>query len=104
MADEKKDNIAFSKTIATKFGPMEKISIEVNKIGNVIEKDGRTFLEIPKGCKFFNKYEKDGAAPRYFMNFVRNTYASISVDEYEPDANASNSGSSEGGNADDLPF
>ena len=98
---EEKVRIAFSKTIGTKNGPMEKISIELNKIGNVIEKDGRTFLEIPKDCKYINKYEKDGEKPRWFMNLVRNVYATINVDEYQPEAKNENSAPDEGV---DLPF
>ena len=103
MADNaEKKRVAFVKSIPTKNGPMEKVSIELNQVGTVFEKDGRTFLEIPKDCKFFNKYEKDGQNPRYFLNFILNTYKSMAPDEYEPDAN-NNSGGGTGDN-DDLPF
>lgn len=109
MADnQNKEKVAFIKTIGTKYGPMEKLSIELNKIGKVVEKDGRTFLEIPSDCKAFNKYEKDGAAPRFFLNFNLNTFRTAQLDEWEPDANQSNNNSSSpagnGGDDDDLPF
>ena len=107
MADNanQNDKVAFVKTIGTKYGPMEKVSIELNKIGQVAEKDGKVYLILPQDHKALNKYEKDGQEPRFFLNFVSNTFKSLKLDEYDPEANNnSGGGASSDDGKDDLPF
>lgn len=104
MAEEKKKNrVAFVKTISTKYGPMEKVSLELNEIGQVAVKDGKVYLILDAKHKALNVYEKDGQASRYFLNFNLNRYASMSLDEYEKqEGNSGNQGG--GDDVDDLPF
>lgn len=102
MAEQKKKSIARIQTKYTKNGPLGKLSIELNEIGPIHIKDGRTFVEIPKDCEFYRTHQKNQGDPvRHFLNFDVKQYQYIEPDTWTPDSSESQSGNEEG---EDLPF
>ena len=104
--NQAQERVAFIKTINTKYGPMEKLSLELNKIGKVAEKDGKLYLILDPNSPEIEKYEKDGAAPRWFLKFVLNTFKSVKLDQFvpEPQDGNNNAGQASQEDVDDLPF
>lgn len=102
MSQEPKKRVAFVKQIVTKNGLLDKLSIELNQIGQVAEKEGKTYLILDDNCKALNKYEKEGQETRYFLNMNMNRYTSITLDEYQREGGGSSSSGAQ--QTDDLPF
>ena len=105
MSDFKKEKIGNLQSVNTQKGSFEKLSIELNKIGNVIEKNGKVYIEMDANADGLNPYSKDGET-RYFFNMIINTYRSLTVDAWKPNGGGGGNtgGQSSSGGGDDLPF
>lgn len=100
MSDEKK-RIGNVQTIGGKFGSFKKLSLDLESIGSVIEKDGKVYVEI-SSSEGYNKWEKEGKT-KHFLNLVLNDYTTVSLDSFKPSSGGGGSKSSDSG-SDDLPF
>lgn len=105
MAYEEKIKAGNINTVSTAKGSFEKFSLELGNIGNVIEKNGKVYLEFDADAPGLNKYEKDGKV-RWFFNMTINTYKAVNVDTWKPNADFGGGQAQGGGGSkkDDLPF